>query len=160
MIILKMNTKKHAIYGIIFSIACLVFFNIIDINRALIIWVSSWMVMDMDHTFRHILRTGTMNPIQLSKVNNKRSDYWKNALREEKGKYKYPIRFLHGIELIIPLIILSFFWTIGVFILIGFLFHLMLDFIDLRRRKEPIIIKLSIIGTMIYNRGRERFNCR
>lgn len=85
---------------------------------------------------------------------------WKAVTREEKKKYQYPILIFHGVEVLIVLFLLSLKWGIFLFVLIGFIFHFLLDQLDLIIRKELLLSKFSQIGLLFYNRGRKKFKYR
>lgn len=149
-----MRPKHHILLGLIFSALVLLFFPSIKLSGFFIILLSS-IFIDLDHAVRYSLKTRNFNPVK----------FWKWSVLEEKAQknlnysvYKLPVFFLHGIEFVLILVILSFYFDWAFLILIGVLFHLFLDYIDLFIRHEPLIMKLSLIAVLIRNKNKKKFN--
>lgn len=149
-----MKPKHHIILGFIFSALVFFFFPSIKISGFFIILLSS-IFIDLDHAVRYSLKTRNFNPLK----------FWKWSAIEEKTRknlnyavYKLPVFFLHGIEFILTLIILSFYFNWALFTLVGVLFHLFLDHIDLVVRHEPLVMKSSLIAVLTTNKNKKKFN--
>lgn len=146
-----MMPKYHLIYGFIFSTLIFYFFPSIKISGFLVLWASS-IFIDLDHAVRYSIKTKNFNPIKFWKWSVKESRKRKNL---DYSKYKYPVFFLHGIEFVIFLICLSFYFGWSKFLLIGVIFHLILDYIHLIFRKFPLDMKLSLIWTILRNKNKK-----
>lgn len=131
-----MLPKTHAILGFIFSTLSYFTFPI-TIFQAILIFLSSFLI-DFDHYWFYVKKTKDWNL--------KRASNWKVYLSK---KHKPIMHIFHTIEFIILIIILSFFWNIFLFILIGMLFHSILDIIDLIYRKVINIREFSLIRYLI-----------
>ena len=146
-----MMPKFHLIWGFIFSILIFFFFPSIGILGFFIIFFSS-IFIDLDHAIRYSIKTRNFNPIK----------FWKWSIQESNERkkinpknYKYPIFFLHGIEFVLILIILSFYLKWTLFVLIGVLFHLILDYLHLLIKKIPLFTKMSQILVLIRNKNKK-----
>ena len=150
-----MMPKYHILFGFLFSLIIFFLFPQINILGILLIFLSS-VFIDLDHIVRYSIKTKNFNPFT----------FWKWSVEESKKRkalknfteYKYPQFFLHGIEFVLFLIILSWFCSWAFLILIGILFHLILDYIDLYSKKLPLLIKISQIWVLIRNKNKKKFN--
>ncbi len=149
-----MMPKFHILLGLAFSSIIFYFFPSINIFGFFVIWLSS-IFIDLDHAVRYSIKTKNFNPIKFWKWSIIEGNARKNL---DYSKYKFPIFFLHGIEFILILILLSFLNKVFLFILIGVLFHLFLDYIDLIIKHEPLLMKLSLVGVLITNKNKKDFN--
>ena len=140
-----MSPKYHIIYGFIFSLLFLFIFPEIGIFGFSLIFLSS-VFIDLDHAMRYSLKTGNFNPIKFMKWSKK-----EKCPKKEVCKYKYPQFIFHGIEFVTILIILAIFFQFVKFILIGVVFHLILDYIWIFNKGYPWEIKLSQI--YVYKRN-------
>jgi hypothetical protein len=124
----KMLPKTHIFFGLIFSIFIFILFPEIEITGFLLIWLSSFLI-DVDHYLFYIF---TKNDFSLKNAHCwfiKKSEKAKKLSKSEKKKLITIPCIFHGLELIFILIILSFFHKYFFFILIGILFHELLDVI-------------------------------
>ena len=147
--------KYHILYGFLFSLIIYFIFPQIKIIGFFIIFFSS-VFIDLDHVIRYCIKTKNFNPIKFWKWSVKEGRE-RNKLKNFK-EYKYPQFFLHGIEFILLIIFISFFYSWGVLILVGIIFHLFLDYIHLLYKKLPLIIKISQICVLIRNKNKKKFN--
>ncbi len=126
-----MLPKTHAILGLIFSAALFLIFPQIGIFGFLIILLSS-VFIDVDHYLFYIF---TKKDWSLKNANKWFKDKIAKARKLPREKRRKNPRhipcLLHGIEAIIILSILSFFHIFFFYILIGFLFHELLDLIQI-----------------------------
>lgn len=134
-----MSPKYHIIYGFIFSLILWLIFPEIGISGFSLIFLSS-VFIDLDHAMRYSIKTGNFNPIK----------FWKWSKEEELPKEKirkcgYPQFIFHGIEFVAILFVLSFYFSFVKFILIGVLFHLVLDYIWIFSKGYPWETKFSQI---------------
>ena len=150
-----MHPKHHILLGTILSIICYLYFNNITLIPALVIWFSSWLIIDLDHVIRYTIKTKNINPIKFLKWSKQKEQKWKKLTKKQKEKYKYPIFIFHNIEILIILLITALFFNMFFWVFIGFLFHLILDEIHLIYNNEKISTKISIIWILIYNSKRD-----
>jgi len=118
-----MLPKKHLIINLILS---LIFLYFTTPFNAGIIFLSS-ILIDIDHYFYYIF--------EKKNFSLKKAYFWFRIQRsrfiklskEERKKHKYFIFVFHGLEILIVLFILSYYYPIFFFIFIGFLIHLAED---------------------------------
>ncbi len=117
-----MLPKTHAILGIISSILIYFIFKITFFEAFLIFFASVF--TDFDHYTWYVLK--------------KKDFSLKNAYifqkKEMHIKHKPIMHIFHTIEFLILILILSYFFNLLWFLLIGMLFHSFLDIIDMQYR--------------------------
>jgi hypothetical protein len=128
-----MLPKYHVVFGFFSALIISLIFNL-NFFYFSIIFLSS-ILIDLDHYFRYIYKTKNFSP--------KKFWEWSMKKYKERKKDKPPIFIFHGIESWILLIILSFFNKIFLFIFLGFMIHMILDYVDLYLRKESFLFKFS-----------------
>ena len=146
-----MLVSKHIILGILFSLIILAIFPTIGVFNASLIFLAS-VLIDFDHYLLYFMRTKKLNL-------KKAYFYW---LKEHTRFYKsnkaknvnraQPQFIFHGIEFVLILIILAFFFNFFFFILLGVLFHLFLDYLDLYLKNQSLHHKTSQIHLFIKNK--------
>jgi len=132
-----MLPKWHILFGAIFS---LIFYKIspqINIFQASLIFLSS-VLIDFDHYLWVIKRKGYFNL--------KTAYYWHKSL---PLRHKPIMEIFHTIEFIIFILILSYFFKIFYFILVGMLFHSLLDLIEIIYHKRGKCREFSLIRFLI-----------
>lgn len=129
-----MLPKTHIISGLLFSLILFVIFPAIDLFGMAIIFLSS-VLIDLDHYLYFVYKTRTFNPKRSFDWFFINKDKFRKMSAEDKNKIYTGLCFLHGLESFIVLIILLLiFPTHSIFflyILLGFLFHNILDAVDL-----------------------------
>lgn len=132
-----MDTIKHLTAGIILSLVFYPFFNYLVI----IIFFSSF-IFDIDHYIEYIIRKKDFSLIKAYKeakeLNKKQKSFKKVFINDV-------LHIFHAIEFIIIISILSFFSKPFLMILIGLLFHNLLDIIEMAyyktfKSRSPSII--------------------
>lgn len=126
-----MFPKSHIILGLIFSGLLYAFFPITLLQAAIIFLAS--ILIDIDHYTIYVCKKRDLS--------FKRAYKWNvdlGKIREERAKknpkIKFPIYVLHTIEFLIVLILISVYFNYY-FILIGFLFHHIVDALDIILKK-------------------------
>ncbi|MFA6023150.1 MAG: hypothetical protein WC781_03620 [Candidatus Pacearchaeota archaeon] len=151
-----MLPKFHILFGLIFSGIVLFIFPQIQLSGFLIIWASS-VLIDIDHYLYYVYRKKDWNLnnsfnwfIDLSKKYNKLSI-------EQREKVYFGFYFLHGAEAILILLIFIYFFQniILIYILIGFLFHQLLDLIDLYIKKMKSYKLVSFLYSIHKKKGKK-----
>jgi hypothetical protein len=131
-----MLPKAHIISGLIFSILVFLLFPKIGVLNVLIIFLASFLI-DVDHYLYYVYKTGRWNLKSSFFWYTKNKALFHRMTRGQKKKIYTGLCFLHGIEaLVLCLALYSFlisFSEIFLYILIGFIFHQILDAIALYR---------------------------
>lgn len=124
-----MFVKHHIFFGAIFSSLLLYFFPQITLFGAIIIFLSS-ILIDVDHYLYYVFVKKSWNLFKAHRWFCERHAYLMKLSREERNKHRGVFMFLHGIEILILLAVLGY-WIHKFFyyILVGFVFHLFLDYI-------------------------------
>jgi hypothetical protein len=132
-----MLPKTHIFFGLIFSSILFLIFPQIGILGFLIIWLSSFLI-DVDHYLFYVYLKKDLSLKNAHKWFMKKHITFHSLSKEEKKqklKNVYLPCIFHGIEAIVILVLLYFFFPIYnhifLYILIGFLFHQFLDFISI-----------------------------
>ncbi len=129
-----MYPKPHIILGAVCSVLLYFIFHL-TIIQSLVVFLASFLI-DVDHYIFYV---------------NKKKDFsLKNAYKwfheYSKSKNQKPmIVFFHTIEFLIIISVLSFYLHIFLFILIGMLFHSILDIIDLGYHRVIHLREFSFI---------------
>lgn len=131
-----MLPRQHILWGAIFAFIIWIIIPAIGLGGFLIIFLSSFLI-DVDHYVYYIFK--------MKEFNLKKSMAWFVLNRDKfekmspkKKKQIYSgLCFLHGIETLIILLVLSLvyvkFANIFLFVMLGFIFHQILDIIDMYR---------------------------
>lgn len=131
-----MLPKWHILFGAIFSLIIFYFFQI-TIFQASLIFLSS-ILIDFDHYMFGAIRNKTLNLKKLY--------FWHKALGK---KHKPIMHIFHSLEFLVFIAILSFYFDFFLFILIGIIFHSVLDVIDLFFTKRINCREFSLIRFLI-----------
>jgi len=134
-----MLPKFHILFGAIFSLLIFYLFQI-TIFQASLILLSS-VLIDFDHYMFGAVRKKTLKL--------KRLYFWHKALGRT---HKTMMHIFHSIEFIIFIVILSFYFNFFLFILIGMVFHSILDIFDLIYSRKWGCREFSLIRFLILKR--------
>jgi hypothetical protein len=152
-----MLPRAHIIVGLISSFILFLVCPQITFFYALIIFLAS-VLIDVDHYLYYAFRK---KDLHLSRAYNWFRGQQKRFAKlkpSERSKYKSTIIIFHGIEFLLVLILLVIFINkIFLFILIGVIIHLFLDYYDLIVSKRDFYIKISQIYTHIKNKKKPKF---
>lgn len=147
-----MLPKIHAFFAAILSILIFFIFNI-SYFQTIIIFLSS-ILIDFDHYLWFVINKKSYN---LKKAfnwfSNKREFFYKYSSKKFQ-KYKKSVLIFHGIEFLIPLFLLAYFYDIFLFVLIGVIFHLILDYVEIIYLKEPLYTKFSQL--VVYYKNKDK----
>ncbi len=149
-----MMPKWHIFYGVIFS-SLLYFVTGYTLIASLIVFLSS-IFIDLDKVILFILKEKSLNFFEFWRQEILKRKLWEK--RKNNTKFKHEIRFLHGIEVFIILLIFSIIHEFFFFIFLGFFFHILLDVFDYVYHGEDFFNKLSIIYTMITNKNKKKLD--
>ncbi len=124
-----MNPQIHFILGIFFVVILYFLFSpVISVFGLTIIFLSS-VLIDADHYIYYIFRKKDLNIFKAYKWHKKNTCRFCSLPKETQKKLYIGFYFLHGIETLILLFFLGVYLSpVFILILIGFLFHLFVDF--------------------------------
>jgi hypothetical protein len=145
-----MSPKWHILIGFVFSYL-LVFFFHLSILSGIVIFLSSWLLIDLDHYFRYVYLTKNLSPVKFWKWSMEQKRKYEQLSKEEKSRRKKPVFIFHGIEFWILLALLSLLSRFFLLILAGILMHMLADWADMLVKREDITYKISAIYTAINN---------
>ena len=138
-----MLPKTHIILGAIFSIFIFFIFKITIFQAALIFFAS--FLIDFDHYLWYIFKKNDFSSKRAFKI----------FIEELRFPKKPLFMVFHSLEFLIFIFILSYFWTYFSFILIGLIFHSILDIIDLLKR--GILNKREFLLTRYLIKGKQHY---
>lgn len=154
-----MLPKTHFILGLIFSLILLLVFQEIGAVGFLIVLASS-VLIDIDHYLFYVFLKKDVSLKNSYKWFLEYDKKFKSLSKEQKIEYTMGVYLFHGIESILILILFFILTsnTIFVYILIGFIFHQILDFIDLYKKRMKFYKLSSFIYSIHKNRGKRHLS--
>jgi hypothetical protein len=132
-----MYPSYHIGFGALFALALYFIFPSIGILGGLLIFLSS-IFADIDHYLVYVKRKGNFS---LKKAYIYFVNYEKS---KEIKKEVHPLFIFHTVEFVALLIIFSFFINFFFYIALGLLFHMILDFIELKKLNQVDLRCFSI----------------
>lgn len=150
-----MLPKIHAIFGIIFSILFYIIFHI-TLFAAFLIFLAS-VLIDSDHYIWYVYTKKSLNITKAYIWFKEKRKKWFKLSQKERDKYKRAYLIFHSIEFWVILFLLSYFNKIFLYMLIGILFHMILDFIEIFYIREKYYFKLSLVWIYLKNHNKENF---
>ncbi len=125
-----MHPIKHLLLGIVLATILFVIFPEIGLVPAVII-VASTVLLDVDHYLYYVYRKDDKSLIRAYKWYTTSIRKTHKLPRKQKREISFGFHFLHGVETIVLLYVLYFYFSpVFLYILIGVFFHLGLDLID------------------------------
>jgi len=154
-----MLPKTHIIIGFIFSlILAIIFPNSIGLFGGLIIFLSSFLI-DVDHYLYYVWIKKNWSLKKSLAWYNDASPKFNGLSQKQKAKIYTGLFFLHGIEALVILIALAFlpipFFTLFIFVVMGFLIHQILDAIALYNEKFGLDKVISFIYSIKKAKGKK-----
>jgi hypothetical protein len=139
-----MLPQSHFLIGTIVSLFLYYVFPEIGFLN-LVIFLLASVLIDVDHYLYYVYRKKNWGPINATKWFLEKGRILKNAEQKTRNEFYTGFYFLHGVEVLILLVILgyltsSFFY----FICLGFLLHLILDYVYQSKTRDRFD-KFSII---------------
>lgn len=129
-----MYPKDHILYSTIFCIVLIPIFGFWD---SLIVFLAA-IFIDTDHYIRYVFITKDWS------IKNSIKYYY------DKTKKRYhELYILHTLEFWLLLLLLGFYSPVFTFILLGVLYHMVLDFIDMFQKKYYEIRIYSVVLWLI-----------
>jgi hypothetical protein len=122
-----MLPKAHIIFGAFLTLLLHFAFPGVSLFYLAIVLLSS-VLIDGDHYFYYIFKTGNLNPIKAIKWHKEHMKKTFSLSMNERKKIYTGFYFLHGIEWIIIFALLGrFVFPVLTYVSIGFLFHFAID---------------------------------
>jgi hypothetical protein len=143
----------HFITGLIFALFIL-FISKVSAYQAFLIFFGTFFI-DFDHYLFYIFKRNDFslkNSIKYSKI--KRDKFYSLTPKQRKN-IKKPVYIFHNFESVFFLILLSLFYNNFLYILLGMLFHLLIDYIEFVLHGEYHYFKFSLVLTLILNRTKK-----
>jgi hypothetical protein len=149
-----MLPKIHALIGIILSILiCLIFH--ISLFYTFVVFFAS-VFIDFDHYVWFVIKKKDFSLKNAYHHFKEKRKIFHKLSNKEKHKHKMPYLIFHVIEFWIILFLLSYFNKIFLFVLIGTLIHMLLDYIEIIHNKTLFYPKLSLILTYFINQKKKK----
>lgn len=132
-----MYPSQHLIFGTIFAILVFAIFPQIGFLNFFLI-IASTVLIDVDHYLAYAVKKKDWNLKNSYKWFMENTKKFHSFPREKRNKVYGAWCFLHGIEILILLFLFHFVSKIFLFILVGFGFHLILDYLHNSLRMDRI----------------------
>jgi len=149
-----MLPKTHIILGFFYSLLIYALYPKITLTGAFIVFLASFLI-DVDHYLIYVYKKKSCNLNKAFKWFKSQQENWGRLPEKERKNYKEQILLFHGVEFVLLLTFLSIFSELFKYILIGILFHLALDFVDLKIKKRPFRQKSSQLYIAILNKNKK-----
>ena len=138
-----MFIKYHVLLGLIFSFFLLLS-GLVGFTGFLIVFLSSFLI-DLDHYVSYALKKKDFSLINAYRWHMAMDKKFLSFPRQERNKIKIQLCFLHGLEILLVLAVLSVFIKSARFVFVGVLFHLSLDLAYGKLYYNDRLDKVSII---------------
>jgi hypothetical protein len=142
----------HGILGAAISIILLLAFPQIGWLGASIIFLSS-ILLDFDHYLYYAIKK---RDLSLKRAYAYFIRLRRYGIDNEDYAYKRPILIFHGIEFCIILLLLSIFSKFFLWVFIGFMIHMLLDYLEMIASKQPMYFKFSQIYVLARNKSKNK----
>lgn len=144
-----MLIKHHILFSFIFAYI-LTYFIPLNLIAGSIIFLSA-VLIDIDHYIYYIFVKKDLSLKNAYHWFIKRREKYLKLTKEQKKKIKQKkvIMIFHGIEIVIVLFLLTYLSKGFYYVLIGVLFHLFLDILDMIYSKSQLSLKLSFIYNLL-----------
>jgi len=150
-----MLPKTHIIVGIIVSLIIFIFWPSAGLFNISIIFLSS-ILTDFDHYLYFIWTKKDFSLVHAYRWFVRNRKFTASIPFSQRRKYKLPVMIFHGIEFWIFLLVLSFMNKIFIWVLVGTIAHMFVDFTELITLNIPLYTKISQIYVYIQNKGKKQ----
>ncbi len=144
-----MLPKYHILYGAIFSLLIFIIYPKIGIGAALI-FLSS-VLIDVDHYFVYVFRKRDLSLRRANSYFLTSRPLIKKYLKQGKNP-KAPLMIFHTMEFLFLILILAFYNSFFLLLLSGFLFHSLLDMVDIYLDFNTLSPRYFLITSYFLNR--------
>ncbi len=151
-----MIPKWHIITGLLFGLLLWLVFPKISLTGAIIVFLAS-VLIDFDHYVYYVYKTGKFGFRGAFSWYFKNKEKFYAMTKKERSKIYVGLYLLHGVEAIVILIILQVITENPLFsyIIIGFVFHQILDVIDLTKKGYRLDKVISYIYSIKNSKGKK-----
>lgn len=150
--------KTHIIYGFLAALGLYLIFPAVGLLEASLIFFSSFLI-DVDHYLYYVAKTKTLSLTKAISWFSERKRKWHNLstsqIQQYSKKYKHNLLIFHGFEFILLLVILTLFYPIFFWVLIGIAIHLLMDYRELISLGMSPLTKMSQIYVYITNKHKK-----
>jgi hypothetical protein len=144
-----MLPNKHIIFGAIFSLIFFLLYPKISLEGALIVFLSALLV-DFDHYLYYVFRKKDINPLAAYHWHKKLHKKFLSLSREQLRKIYSGFFIFHGLEALLIVLLLGILLSgFFLFIFVGFLFHMILDWyteIRLKDRTDKLFLLFDFLN--------------
>lgn len=151
-----MFPKHHIILGLIISIGIFIVYPSIGVIGAIIIFLSSFLI-DFDHYAYFVFKNKNLSLFKALKWFGEIDKKSKLIKKDARKNYYSGLYFLHGIEALIILFLLSYFSPYFLLIIAGFLIHQLLDLIEIIQLGESFDKLISFFYAVYRARNKKHF---
>lgn len=148
-----MLPKSHIISGFVFSILIYFIFSITVLQAFLIFFASVF--IDFDHYLWFVIKKKDFSLKKAYKWFKEKKKKYLSLNLKERQEYKKTFLIFHGIEALLIVFLLAYLNKLFLYVLIGMVFHLVLDYIEFISIKEPLYSKISQTAVLIKNKGKK-----
>jgi len=150
-----MRPKWHILIGAFVS---LILFFVFDIGLfySSIVFLASFLI-DVDHYLYYLYKKKDFSLKNSYNYFIEKEKEGFSMSKKSRDEHKRTQFIFHGIEFWLLLYLLGNFSVIFYFILLGIGIHMVLDYIDLYKKKEKFYIKISQIMVYIKNKNKKDF---
>ena len=147
-----MLPRTHIIFGLLFAAGVFFVFHISFISASLI-FLSSFLI-DLDHYIYGAYKKKTLRLTKIYSFFIGQRQKWRSLSYEQKKKSEFPILIFHGAEFFLLILLLSLKLPILLFVFLGGIFHMLLDYMDILWNRDPLYVKLSPAYVYLNNKNR------
>ena len=151
-----MLPTHHAIFGAIFVLALWILFPSIGILGLSIIFLSS-VLIDVDHYIYYIFKKRDWSLKNAYDHCYEEGIHWLKLSPKKRAEYKWTPLIFHGVELWLPLLILSYVHEFFLWIFLGISIHLFIDYVELIYRDDSLMSKVSQVYVYFRNKNKKEF---
>ena len=151
-----MLPKWHLLFSFVLSYVLIFFFHF-SLLAGLIIFLSASIIIDLDHIIFYAFKFREISPTRFTKHFLATHNRWKKLSIKQRATYKRWHFFFHSLEFLILLGVLTTVHKVFLWILFGFLFHLVLDHCQLIYEEEHPSVKVSQIWIFQRNKNKKEF---
>lgn len=129
-----MLPKHHILYGAIFGLVLIPFIGLLN---SFIVFLASFLI-DADHYLRYVYVAKDIS------IKNSISYFY-----DKSKKRFHELYIFHTVEFWVFILILGFYYPVFIYVLLGMLYHMVFDFIDMFNKKYYNIRIYSVLLWMI-----------
>ncbi len=121
----------------------------------LLFWLGGWLIMDLDHFLYFSIKKNIILPNEIIGETFRDSKIRSKISRETLDDYKYPVLIFHCTEALLLILLVSYFYNVAYFLFAGFLFHFLVDYLDISSRGKNFMPRVSLIYLLVRNKNKK-----